>query len=178
MKAYKLTNQDMQTYNNTQWVLGEAKTTNGEGYLCGPGWLHFYSHPLLAVFLNPIHANFSNPRLFEIEAEGKIKKDRGLKFGCTRMTLVKELELPQVTSEQCVKFAIYCALEVCKDKKFVTWAKNWLNGTDRSYDSANAAYYAANAAYYAANAATAAYSVETDNTLDLIKLAEKAVEKE
>ena len=174
MKAYKLTDKNMQTYNNTQWVLNEAKTTSGEGDLCGPGWLHFYSHPLLAVFLNPTHANFDSPRLFEIEAEGEIKNDYGLKLGCTKMTLVKELELPKVTLEQRIKFGILCALEVCKDKKFVAWAQNWLDGTDRSnanayaanaaanaaYAANAAAYYAANAAYYAANAAAnaAAYA--------------------
>ena len=150
MKAYKLTDRNMKTHNNTQWVLNEAKETSGKGYLCSPGWFHFYSHPLLAVLLNSLHANFNNPRLFEINAEGKIKKGNGLKFGCTKMTLVKELELPKVTLEQRVKFGILCALEVCNDDNFVKWAQNWLDGTDRSYDSANTAYYAA---YYAANAA-------------------------
>ena len=135
MKAYKLTSKGMRTYNYTQWVLNEAKTTNGKGTLCGPGWLHFYSHPLLAVFLNRIHCNFDNPRLFEIKAEGKIKNDRGLKLGCTKMTLVKELELPKVTPEQRVKFGILCALEVFKNKEFAKWAQNWLDGTDRTENS-------------------------------------------
>jgi hypothetical protein len=38
--------------------------------LCGPGWLHAYESPLVAAFMNPIHADFRKPRLFE--AEGKI----------------------------------------------------------------------------------------------------------
>ena len=61
MKLYKLTDEKMQTYNGFQWVLGETHETNGEGNLCGPGWLHAYTDPLLAILLNPIHANISNP---------------------------------------------------------------------------------------------------------------------
>ena len=200
MKAYKLTDKNMQTYNNTQWVLNKAKETSGEGDLCGPGWLHFYSHPLLAVLLDSLHANFNNPRLFEINAEGKIKKGNGLKFGCTKMTLVKELELPKVTLEQRVKFGILCALEVCNDANFVKWAQNWLDGIDRSYANAyaanaaanatnaaaynaasaaaNAAVNAAYAAAYAVNAAyTAAYTAAKDGKLlDLIAIALKVKE--
>src|SRR3989304_4485465 len=70
MNAYKLTDQQMRTYGDCQWTLGEWKETSGEGNLCGPGWLHFYTHPLLAALLNPIHANIQNPRLFRVEAEG------------------------------------------------------------------------------------------------------------
>ena len=172
MIAYKLTDQGMNTYGYTHWTLGEWKETNGEGDLCSPGWLHYYSHPLLAVFLNPTHAHFANPRLFEIEVAGDIKEDCGLKFGCTKMRLVRELQLPAVTVEQRVKFAIYCALEVCADPAFVKWANGWLDGTDRSKAAAayiNAAY-AADAAYYAARAVK-------EKPLDLIKIAKKAKAK-
>jgi hypothetical protein len=169
-KAYKLTDANMQTRNNTQWVLQEFKETSGKGNLCGPGWLHYYSDAKLAAFLNPIHANFAAPRLFEIEVAGDIESDRGIKYGCTKMRLVQELQFVKPTVEQCIKFGILCALEVCKEASFVKWANNWLNGTDRSRKSARAAaawaadyaaywaadyaaYWAAWAAYYAARAA-------------------------
>ena len=196
-KAYKLTDANMQTRNNTQWVLQEFKETSGKGNLCGPGWLHYYSDPLLAAFLNPIHANFAAPRLFEIEVAESIKSDRGLKYGCTKMRLVQELQFVAPTTEQCIKFAIYCALEVCKDEKFVQWATNWLNGTDRSIESARAAAYAAYAAWdaawdaraAAARAAAAAAWAANDaawdaataaraGTLDLAALAARAMEME
>jgi hypothetical protein len=35
-------------------------------------------------------------------------------------------------------FAIQCALKVCNNPVFVLWAKNWLNGTDRSSETAEA----------------------------------------
>ena len=99
MIAYKFTNQKMQTCNDTQWELHEWKETSGEGDLCSCGWLHYYSDPLLAAFLNPIHAKFAAPRLFEIEIaeDAKILEDHGLKLGCTKMRLTKELEIPAVT---------------------------------------------------------------------------------
>jgi hypothetical protein len=159
MIAYKLTDENLQTHNYTQWQIGEWKETNGEGDLCGPGWLHYYSSPLLAVLLNPIHAGFENPRLFEIEVAGEIKEDRGLKFGCTKMRLVKELELPAVTMEQRIKFAIYCALEICAEPEFVKWANGWLDGTYRSRAAVT------EIAVWAANVVDAAAA--TDNDIDI-----------
>ena len=54
---YKLTTQDLTTYNYTKWVLNEWKETSGTGKLCTEGWLHCYTSPLLAILLNPIHAS-------------------------------------------------------------------------------------------------------------------------
>jgi hypothetical protein len=150
----------MKTYNGYQWELHEWKETDGEGDLCSPGWLHYYSDPLLAAFLNPIHAKFAAPRLFQVEVAGKVKEDHGLKLGCTRMRLVKELEMPAVTTEQRIKFGILCALEVCKDPQFVAWAANWLDGTDRSKEATAAAADAAWAAADAADAAAAAAAAD------------------
>jgi hypothetical protein len=155
--GYKLTDEKMQTRGKTQWELQEWKETSGKGELCSPGWLHYYSDPLLAAFLNPIHAGFAAPRLFQVEVapEARIKEDHGLKLGCTKMRLVQELQFPQVTMEQRVKFGILCALEVCKNITFVQWAANWLDGTDRSEKAAEAAEAAAAAADAAAAAAAA-----------------------
>jgi hypothetical protein len=205
-KACKLTDENMQTFAGTQWVLREFKETSGEGDLCSKGWLHYYSDAKLAAFLNPIHANFAAPRLFEIEVAGSIKSDNGLKYGCTKMRLVQELQFIKPTQEQCIKFAIYCALEGYKDKQFVQWATNWLDGTDRSKESARdtawAAWAAARAAAYDAGAADAAawaawaaeaawaarvaYDVAywaagaayyAAGTLDLVAIAHKAMEE-
>lgn len=69
MKVYKLTDAQRLAYNNTQWGKGVTHTANGEGKLCGPGWLHHYSDLFLAVLLNPVHTNISGSlRLWEAEA--------------------------------------------------------------------------------------------------------------
>ena len=111
MKLYKLTDKNDKTYNKTQWGENVTHEATGEGDLCTEGWFHAYTHPLLAVLLNPIHANLSNPHLWE--AEGEIgNDDHGLKVGCKKLTTIKRLNLPEITSEQIVRFAILCALEV------------------------------------------------------------------
>lgn len=159
MIKYKLTTQQGTTHNDYQWSLPKGKRpgkwhkTDGRGGLCGPGWLHFYHHPLLAVLLNPIHADIKDPILWEVEVDGEQLDDNGLKGGATKMRLVRRIELPTFSTVQCTAFGILCALEVCKEKSFVAWANKWLGGNDRS---AEAAWVAEAAAAWAARAARAA----------------------
>jgi hypothetical protein len=158
MLKYKLSSQNMTTHDGCQWVIGVPKETTGEGELCGPGWLHYYDTPLLAVLLNIIHANIETPRLWEAECEGQHLDDHGLKGGCTKQTLIKEIPLPEVTMNQRIAFAILCAKEVCLDETWNDWADKWLSGVDRTKEAAaktvKAAYSAwAAAAWFAARAA-------------------------
>ena len=154
MKIYKLTNQQLQTHNGFQWELGvAAPELPAGGDLCSSSYYHAYTSPLLAVFLNPIHADIKNPRLFEAEGFGESADDNGLKVGFKSMVLVKELELPAVTLTNRIAFGILCSLEVYKEPAFVTWAENWLNGTDRSEEAAAAASWAAEESLWAAEAA-------------------------
>ena len=141
MKVYKLTDENMQTHNNFQWELNKTYVTSGEGELCGPGFLHSYEHPLLAVLHNPLHADFDldTARLFEADASGTILKDNQLKMGSSSLTLIKEIPIPVLTTEQKIKYAIYCAKEVCQNQEWNIWADKWLSGEDRSIKSAEAA---------------------------------------
>jgi hypothetical protein len=155
---YKLTDQNMRTHGGYQWELGKrriAKGVSGQP-LCSDGWLHAYEDWRLALFLNPIHAGFHSPRLFE--ASGKIGKREGqLKCGCRALTLVREMEFIAPTTNQRVAFAIYCGQTVPKPQEWNGWASRWLSGEDRSAASAYAAdAYAVAAAAYAAAAAAAA----------------------
>ena len=147
MKKYKLTDQSMRTHNGFQWELGKEVITDGDSEeLCNEHWLHYYHHVLLAVLLNSIHADIDNPRLFEVKALGKHLNDNGLKGGCTKMTLVKEIELPEITLNQQIAFAILCSLEVYKEPSYVKWANDWLSGVNRTASAArNAATDAADA---------------------------------
>jgi hypothetical protein len=176
--CYKLTNEDNNTYNGTQWGPGISHETDGTLGLCGPGWLHYYDDPLLAVLLNPIHGNFSprTMRLWKCLPEGKIKEDSGKKFGCTKLTTLEQIAIPEISTRQKAAFGILCALEVYdkwenldKDKIWYNWAKKWLSGTDNATTAdANIAYGTAciavqdanNSPYTAAHAAAhAAYGV-------------------
>jgi hypothetical protein len=145
-RKVKLLHPDLTTYNGCQWVVGEWKETSGEGGLCGPGWLHCYDTPELAVLLNPAHAHIYNPVGYWVEVEGLCKTDHGLKSGYTRMRLIEPLVLPVYTIEQRVRFAIACAVTVYRKPSFVRWATDWLSGQDRSAAAAVAAAQAARGA--------------------------------
>jgi len=154
MKLYKLTDGDGQTRNGTQWGPGVSHSGTGEGELCGPGWIHAYEHPLIAVLMNPIHAGFENPRLWEAEGDVGLR-DGQLKCGCATLTTIREIPLPEITAEMRVRFAILCAKYVRVCSAWNAWADKWLSGEDRS---AEAAAVASRAAY---DASLAAYDVET-----------------
>ena len=156
MIVYKLTKQNLQTYGGYQWKPGITRETDGRGNLCGPGWLHYYHDPLLAVLLNPIHANIDTPIMWEAEAEGLHRDDNGLKGGCTRLTLIRQIDPPQITTEQRIRFGILCAKAVCDSPEWNAWADRWLDGSDRSVETAWEAWAAAVATADAAAAEAAA----------------------
>ena len=153
IKLYKLTDRDGQTWGGTQWGPGVSHSGTGKGELCGPGWIHAYEHPLVAVLMNPIHANFKNPRLWEAEGEVGLR-DGQLKCGCKTLTTVREIPLPEITTEMRVRFAIMCAKDVCAaDIAWNAWADKWLSGEDRTQAAAREAQATARAATWAAEAA-------------------------
>ncbi len=165
MRLFKLTDRSMRTHGKTQWTLGEWKETDGSGELCSAGWLHAYRDPYLALLMNPLHAAFDNPRIFEAEAEGEFKDDNGMKCGVTRLRLIKEIDGISVSTEERVEFAIRIALKVYKNEGFVEWATRWLDGKDRG---AKAATEAATDAWAAVAAARAAMVTEDDHVLSVI----------
>ena len=162
--VYKLTDEHNQTKDNTKWGNNVSHTAKGKGKeLCSDGWIHYYTHPLLAVLLNPIHANFITTKLWEAEASGKIINEP-LKSGCKTLRTIKEIPLPEISRVQRVAFGILCAKEVYDDKAWNSWADKWLSGEDRSNESASAA-----------DAARAAAHASAEKAINFIELAEKAM---
>ena len=181
--CYKLTNQDMATHNGYKWEINKWRKVDakdGDGNLCSGSFLHAYTDPVLAIFLNPIHANISNMRLFRAEGRGRFADDNGLKIGYSQMRLVEELPVKMPTTEQRVKFAILCAMEVYDHPDFLDWCHKWLIGEDRSraaaWAAAEAAWAAAWAAARAARAAEDAARAAARKHIDLIAIAHKAME--
>lgn len=160
---YKLTDEHGRTYGGTQWGPGITHRATGRAGqdLCSDGWIHAHENPLLAVLLNPIHTNFAQPRLWE--ARGKIgKRDGQMKCGCRALTTVREIALPEITTEQRVRFAVGCSRQY-NDTSWHKWAEDWLSGKDRTAAAAesaaeSAAGAAAKAAWAAESAAGAAWA--------------------
>ena len=194
MLVYKLTDSALRTHGSTfQWELNVPREISKEDHttsLCSPGFFHWYRDPLLAIFHDPIHGKFGpSARLFEAEAEGVILEEGQMKGGSTKLTLLREIPLPQVTLEQRIKYGILCAMEVTTDEAWKLWATKWLSGEDRTVESARKAVEAAGAragvqaalgvvvrAAQAARAAAWAAAWAAGKPLDLIAIAKKAVE--
>lgn len=159
-RLWKFTDENDRTYGGCQWGEGVEHTASGRGGLCGPGWIHAYTDPLLAVFLNPVHGDFDSESYHLWEAEGDVgKTDHGLKVGCARIRAIRRVDIPEVTTKQRIRFGVLCAMRVCKDKAWRTWAEKWLSGEDRSEKVAWVAAGAAGAARATASAAAEAAAV-------------------
>ena len=196
--AYKLTDEEGYTRRGksgeTLWRPGVVLRTNGEGKLCGSGWVHAYEHPHLAILHNPIHANYQSPRLWEVEIDGTIKRDGQMKLGAAYCRCLREIPVPVVSHKQIIAYGILCSLEVYDEHSYVRWAKAWLTGADRSAAAAWAAgraawaeeaAWAAEEAAWAAEAAAGAaaaraaeraeWVAEAKHLINLIEIAEKAM---
>ena len=194
MKYYKLTDENYQTEGGTKWGEGitHKATSKGEE-LCSTDVIHVYDHPLKAAMFNCIHANFTNPVLWECKIKKVVANDQ-LKVGVKQCTTIKRLPLPQITINQRVYFAILCALQVYKEESFVQWAEEWLSGKDRTWTAAEAAFAAteiaeaagaaeaARAAALAARAAALAAAEVAKTAIwaqaDFVSLIKKAIRKE
>ena len=206
---YKLTTQEVTTHGGFTWEDGKwyriPDADRGQG-ICSKSYFHCYDDPLLAIFLNPAHADIHNPRLWHVNVEGHRVTERGLKFGFTMMRLAAELPVPQVTVEQRIAFAILCArqaenVEYARPEAtprarqiWNRWAENWLNDANRSQWAAFQQYrhsvslahrWAAQAAGGRANvpqqacewaASAAVCAAEHNHAIDLKDLARNAMQ--
>lgn len=197
-KLYKLTEQDWTTRkgypNETKWGPGVEHSADprykGRG-LCTAGFIHCYSHPLVAVFNNPKDAEIENPVLWEAEGE-VIAGTANTKYGVYTLKTIRTLKLPTLSRNQRVAIAIYCSLKIANNSpKYTNWAKNWLTGKDRTaavaYAHASTVYTAAAAhactaatvaasayaASYAAHAAAAASAYAAAASFDLLTIIRK-----
>lgn len=202
MILYKLTDANGRTYRKTQWGVGvtHKAADPGKGPLCGPGWIHAYEHPLLAVLHDPIHGQFGPyARLWECKTDDdRPLRDGQMKIGVRSLTTIREIPLPKVTTKQRVRYSILCAWKSLTGHReewvrmWRAWARRWLSGEDRSRDAVawGAAAWAVTAststtttptctsAAWAAAAAAAEAAEAAMKDLDLAALAEKAVREE
>ena len=169
-KLYKLTDEQGRTRagedNELTWAVGVEHRTAGMGTrLCTADVIHAYEHPLIAVLMNPVHADFDPARMRLFVAEGNIVAREGqLKCGVHALKIVEEIHVPVLTTEQRAKFAILCAKQVCKNATWNAWADKWLSDEDRTARAAEAAWATARAARAAttARAAEAAWTAAAE----------------
>ncbi len=156
--VYKLTKSDHTTRNGMTWDVGKTNRVEWGGKMCAAGCLHAYRSLKIAVLAMPIHCADCTDVLVCTTPE--ILDDDGLKVGCDEMTGVRWVDLPVVTTEQRVEWAIRCSLLAPQSDRYRQWAANWLDGTDRSAAAAAEAEWAAEAARAAKWAAEARAAAE------------------
>lgn len=88
--------------------------------------------PLVAIMLNPWHAQLEGPKMLEMQFTTEEDNARDPIF---RITL-REVGMPATTTDQKIIFALMVIVEVYQNELFNQWAQKWISGTDRGAMSA------------------------------------------
>ncbi len=148
----KLVAADGTTKGGTTWAVGRrvrATGKRGQG-LCTSEYLHVYASEAVAALMAPGHGVGGYTRAFVVR--GVSHATDGTKHGLRLCVVLREIERPTLTIDQCVAIAIVCAAQSCTDATWRAWARAWLDKSGRSA----AAAWAADAAAWAARAAARA----------------------
>lgn len=130
IEVVKLTYPNRTTRNYVHWEVGKTNKVEWGGEMCRPGCLHGYQSLELAVLAKDIHC--PGHELALICTTPEIIADDGLKIGMAEMTGVRWVELPKVTNEQRVEWAIKCSFLLPQPGAYMKWATAWLDGTSHS----------------------------------------------
>ena len=116
----KWASEDMRTMNDTKWEVGIPNELPEEDNLelCKEGLFHYYEHPLIAFLFKDHHVPTTYTKLYKVKPEGKIVKDI-TKCGSTKLTLIEELEIPKITSDQKIAFGILWPWRFIKRKSLL-----------------------------------------------------------
>lgn len=171
---YKLTDKNDQTRGGCQWGENVSHTTDGSGELCGPGFTHWYTHPLLAVLFNMLHGRYDLSTAHLWEGEGEVvKTNYGLKVGCTTARTIRRIPIPEVSITQKKAFYVLAKMQLKQSEAWLSWMTAWLEDKNRS-TRRKTPCSAATAAFGAAQAIRTAH--EAGIKIDLIALAKRAME--
>lgn len=132
----KLIGKDMKTRHNTRWKEGipnEVKSLNPNH---GHDYFLYHPHPLLAMMLRSFFGCEEYTELYEVIPEG-IVVEYGGSCHCTKLTLRRKLEVPQVSLNQIIGLGLLCAQQVYQSKDFLKWTNNWVQSIDRSIKTAS-----------------------------------------
>jgi len=87
---------------------------------------------LVAIMLNPWHAQLEKSKMLELHF-ASIAIDTS--DPTIRMS-VREVTVPEITTDQKITFALMVVSKVYSNDQFNQWAKKWIDGSDRSAESA------------------------------------------
>lgn len=132
-KLYLMTDEHDYSHGYRYWFPGAVHSTSGQGGLFGPGWILCFRNPILAAFLAPTHDPYEHPRLWLGEGDIGIC-DHGLAIGSQKLTAIKRVRLPELSSDQRIHLAIMASRKVYQEESYVEWTDRWLDGKRRRDD--------------------------------------------
>lgn len=107
-------------------------TPNAEHLLCSRKVFHAYKSLPLALFLDPINGGYLNNNSgFIWKAKGVVVADDGLKVGCSKLTTIEKLPIPEITRVQRIAFAFLCYKAQAPEYEDTKIIDAWLSGEDR-----------------------------------------------
>lgn len=127
---YLITDCDDKTLNNVLWTEGCINEQNSN-----PNYLFsVYDDPVVAHMMNAAYEGFKNPHIWTVEGEKHVSF--GFRHECQKIKAIKKLDLPEPKDIQRISFSILCAAHLMKNQFYKLWAKNYLNGSNRTKETA------------------------------------------
>jgi hypothetical protein len=134
MVKYLLANSDNHTWRGSQIFTDCSSFSSQASYsIVAENASEIGTSPLVAIMLNPWHAQLGETKMLELEftTGTSIKENPAIKLN------VREVGVPEVTTDQKIIFALMVITEVYRHESFTAWARSWINGSDRSAESAS-----------------------------------------
>ena len=128
---YLITDGDDKTLKNVLWT---ENCTNEQ--FENPNYLFsVYDDPILALMMNAAYEGFKNPHIWKVEGEKTLSF--GFRYECKKLKAIKRIEITEPTSIQRIAFSILCSIHLMKNQFYKIWAKNYLNGNNRTKETAD-----------------------------------------
>jgi|GEM_PF-3453889 hypothetical protein len=133
MTRYLLTNAENHTWRGSHVCPGQSiLASNTEENVLTRNAEELGDSPLVAIMLNPWHAQIDHQKMLELEI-GRNDLDE---IGSSTNVVVRETTVPSVTTDQKIVFALMTIQEVYGNPVFKCWADDWISGSDRSAEAA------------------------------------------
>ena len=138
MNYYTLTESDNTRPQGWQTLTidsGQSYSATGEAAdIFGDAYFIYYNDPQIALMMNPLHFNFSNPLVWNCSVSGEIKTGIvNLYSGAKEITYIDTTGITELSESQKVAFGITCYQQLANNV-------DWIANANKSLSDANDTY--------------------------------------
>lgn len=127
---YLVTNENNENWQNVSWGENVTHEENNPNY-----YFVTYDDPHVAAYMYPLSEITNQPKFWTVEQQSE-KIECGYQFLFEKITTLKEFTVSLPTPDQKITFGMLCSMMLVKNKEYREWAINYLNGSDKSKESA------------------------------------------